>query len=373
MTTTLKKIDGVYHAKVNARGQTKWVSTGCDNKPEAVEVLAESGVERLNIVSKAGRLTAKSIGQILTGKNLTMTLALEKYAKIMAVSKAPKTVANNVLVVGNWMKEAKVETLPPSSVTAHHIARWINNPALGWKRSTRQVALGSVRTFFEFCSSQGWIVADPSRQVALDYSAMTHEQKESPQKNPFTEDEVRHIIKALTADLAKCETGKQELFQQPHHVLFWLFAVRLAAETGLRLSDIAQLEWRSLAHDQVGKVVLWMEKTNQRIEHTISPGLQHFIGDLPVIDAKHVFPEQRAIIKDPAKRAGLSVQFARLCERLNIKDKSFHSLRHFKATNSYAKLDKDTLARKLAASLSLEEIAALLGHQNKNTTKSYLH
>ena len=116
-----------------------------------------------------------------------------------------------------------------------------------------------------------------------------------------------------------------------------------------------------------------MEKTNQRIEHTISPGLQHFIGDLPVIDANHVFPEQRAIIKNPAKRAGLSVQFARLCERLNIKGKSFHSLRHYKATNSYAKLDKDTLARKLAASLSLEEIAALLGHQNKNTTKSYLH
>jgi integrase len=248
MTTNLKKIAGVYHARLNAKGQTKWVSTGCDNKPEAQAVLDESGVERLNIVAKAGRLTAKSIGQILTGKNLTCAKALEKYAKLMAVSKSPKTVSNNILVVGNWMKEAKIETIPPSSVTAHHIDRWINNQALDWKRSTRQVALGSVRTFFEFCSSQGWIVADPSRQVALDYDCMTHEQKEATEKNPFTEDEVKLLVKALTADLKLCETGKQELFREPHHVLFWLFAVRLSAETGLRLSDIAQLEWRSLSH-----------------------------------------------------------------------------------------------------------------------------
>jgi integrase len=53
--------------------------------------------------------------------------------------------------------------------------------------------------------------------------------------------------------------------------------------------------------------------------------------------------------------------------------KSFHSLRHFKATSSYAKLDKEALAKKLAASPTLEEIAALLGPQNENTTKGYVH
>jgi len=373
MTTTLKKIDGVYHARLNAKGQTKWVSTGCDNRPEAQAVLDESGVERLNIVAKAGRLTAKSIGQILTGKNLTCAKALEKYAKLMAARKAEKTVSNNVLVVGNWMKEAKIETVPPSSVTVHHIDRWINNPALDWKRSTRQVALGSVRTFFEFCSTQGWIVSDPSRQVALDYDCMTLEQKEDTDKQPFTEDEVKHLVKALTADWKLCETGKQELFRDPNSVFFWLFAVRLSAETGLRISDIANLEWRSLAHMETGKVTLWMDKTNRRIEVPVSASLQAFVGEIPVMDAKYVFPEQRAIIKDVDKRAGLSVQFARLCEKVGIKGKTFHSLRHYKATSSYAKLDKEALAKKLAASLSLEEIAALLGHQNKNTTKGYVH
>jgi integrase len=60
-------------------------------------------------------------------------------------------------------------------------------------------------------------------------------------------------------------------------------------------------------------------------------------------------------------------------ERLEIEDKSFHSLRHYFSCTKYNKFDKEGPAMKLAASLSLEEIASLLGHQNKNTTKSYLH
>jgi integrase len=371
MNTTLKKIGGVYHATVHARGQTKHISTGCTDKAEAKAVLAESGVARLNVVAKAGRLTQKAIGQILTGKNLTCAKALDKYVRLMSVSKSAKTVANNVLVVTNWMKEMHVETLPPSSVTAQHIARWINNPKSEWKRSTRQVALASVRTFFEFCSTQGWILADPSRQVALDYTVMTHEQKESPDKLPFTEEEVKHLLKALAADLKLVAAGQQELFRQPHHILFWLVAVRLGAETGLRLSDIAQLEWRSFG--EAGKVVVWMDKTNRRIEHSISEAMQNLIGEIPVVDPDFVFPEQCALMREVSKRAGLSVQFGRLCERLGIKGRSFHSLRHYRATSSYARLDKAALAQKLAASMSLEQIAALLGHASKKTTEGYVH
>jgi len=246
-----------------------------------------------------------------------MTKVLDKYTRLMAASKSPKTVANNVRMVGNWLKDAKIETLPPSSVMPRHIANWINDPGRDWKRSYRNVLLGSVRTFCEFCSAQGWIVADPSRLVALDYSCMTHEQKESPEKKPFTEDEVNRLIQELTVAIERLARKvelkalderseeqeaelelmqKQKLFQQSRYVLFWLFAVRLAAETGLRLSDIGSLEWRSLAHMEAGKVILWMEKTNQRIEHTISPALQHFIGEIPVVDADSVFPEQRSII-----------------------------------------------------------------------------
>jgi integrase len=69
----------------------------------------------------------------------------------------------------------------------------------------------------------------------------------------------------------------------------------------------------------------------------------------------------------------LSVQFARLCERLKIYGKSFHGLRHFKATQEFGKASKDKLAKKLAETLTLEQIATLLGHASTKTTKGYVH
>lgn len=269
--------------------------------------------------------TQRAIGQILTGKHLTCAKALTEYQRLKAVSKSAKTVANNVLVVGNWLKEMKLTTVPPSAVTAEHIAKWINSPDLTWKRSTRSVALASVRTYFEFCANQGWIVSDPSQLVALDYSVMSHEQKEHTDKQPFTEDEVKHILKELRHDWHLAQSGKQQLFQSGSAVLFWLVAVQIAKETGLRLSDIAQLAWRSFS--DAGQLVVWTEKTNKRMAYPISEALQNLIGEIPVNDPEFVFPEPRAIIRDVVKRAGLSVQFARLLERLEIGNRSFHSLR----------------------------------------------
>jgi integrase len=372
MTTTLKKIDGVYHAAVPAKGKKKWISTGSANKAEAEKIVAESKVEELGIANKAARLASKAIGQILTGKSLTCLKALDDYRRLKSNNKAAKTVSNHVLVTLNWMKEARVETLPPSSVTPDHISRWINNPDLEWKRSTRQVALSSVRSFFEFCSNKGWISSDPSQLVELDYSVMSHEQKEEEEKKPFTEDEVERILSELRKDWHAAATGKHQLFKESGQVLFWLIAVTIGKETGLRLSDIATLEWRSFG--EPGHLIVWTKKRNKRIEYPISEKLQNLISEIPVIDAEYLFPEPRAIIRDVKKRSGLSVQFRRLLNRLEIDDgKSFHSLRHYKATQAFAKLDKETLAQKLAESLTLDQIAALLGHSNKKTTKGYLH
>jgi len=369
--TSLKKIDGIYHTPILAGGKKKWISTGATHKAEAEAVLEESGVDKLNVAAKANNLTQRAIGQILTGKNLTCEKALEKYQKLKAVSKSAKTVSNNVLVVGNWLAEAGLQTMPPSSVTVDHINRWINNPDLEWKRSTRLVALASVRSFFEFCGHQGWIVTDPSQLVELDYSAMTHEQKEGNEKQPFTEEELARLLKALRNDLKLAAVKKHELFQDASHILFWLVAVMVSKETGLRLSDVAQLEWRCFG--EPGKLVVWTEKTNRRIEHIISRDIQNIIGDVPVIDPDYIFPEQRATIRNIAKRSLLSVQFSRLLDRVGIKGKSFHSIRHFKASSAFKNIKKEDLAKKLAETLSMAEIATLLGHSSTKTTKGYVH
>ncbi len=105
----------------------------------------------------------------------------------------------------------------------------------------------------------------------------------------------------------------------------------------------------------------------------MSDALQSLVEEIPVTDAEYVFPEQRAIIHSPKLRASLSMQFTRLCERVGIEGKSFHCILHYKATSIFAKLDKETLARKLSESLSLDQIATLLGHANKKTSRGYVH
>ena len=297
---------------------------------------------------------------------------MDEYRKYMTLNKSIHTVSSNMLVVGNWMREAAVEHLPPSAITAKHIANWINSPKLGWAAGTRRTALGSVRAFFEFCASNGWIVADPSRQVHLDYKAMSHEQKEKVEKEPFTDEEIKQLIKELKRDWELSKNEKETtLFRSPKDVLFWLVAVTIAKETGFRISDVANLEWRSFSAP--GKIVVWTMKTGQRVEHKVSDALQNLVEEIPVTDAEYVFPEQRAIIHNPKLRASLSMQFTRLCERVGIEGKSFHSIRHYKATHTFAKMDKETLAKKLAESLSLDQIATLLGHANKKTTRGYVH
>lgn len=368
---SLKKIDGVYHARVQAGGKTKWISTGSDNKAEAEKILAESGVEQINLALKAGQLTRKAIGQALAGMNLTCAKALEKYREMRLVSQSSKTVANHVSVVSQWMKAARTETLPPSAITPQHIGKWINHPKLAWKSSTRQVALASLRSFFIFCSDQGWIVSDPAQQVEIDYNVMSHEQKEGSDKQPFTDEEIKFLLSELRKDWKQAGTGKHELFRDPEDVLFWLVAVSIAKETGFRLSDVAMLEWRSFSKG--GCVAVWTGKANRRVELPISDSLQELISEVPVNDPDYVFPAQRALMMNLKKRSFLSVQFGRLLERLNIKDRSFHSLRHYKATHAFAKMDKLTLAKKLAEVLTMEQIAALLGHASSKTTKGYIH
>jgi len=276
--TTLKRIDGFYHTPVQSAGRTKWVSTGCETKAEAEKVVAESGVEQINRSIKAGRLTRKAIGQALAG-NLTCLKALEKYSGLKSVSRAAKTIRNHELAVSDWMKAAKTESLPPSAITPQHIGKWINNPKLTWKRGTRLAALAGVRSFFSFCADQGWTVSDPSQLVEVDYSVMSHAQKEGVDKQPFTEDEVKRLLTELRKDWKRTETGKHELFRDPMDVLFWLVAVSVGKETGLRLSDIAQLEWRSFS--EADHMVVWTGKTNRRVELSVSEELRNLISRFP--------------------------------------------------------------------------------------------
>ena len=354
---TLRKVRGTYHVSVSGKGgKRRLITTGCTERGAALKVVAESGVSDLEQAAKAGRLTREAIGHITTGRRLTMAKVLEPFAEWMATcARSPKTIDNNLTTLRCWLAEMRLNDKHPGAITALDISLWVNARGNS-KFSTRKVLLSCIRTLFTFMAANGWVLVDVSKLVAVDLSKLTHAQKESTERVPFTDDEVFKLLEYL----------------ENNSEWFWYFAVLCASETGLRLGDICQLEWRSFTEKET--MVVWTDKTGARVDLPMTKLLRVAIATIPIQDSAYVFPEQRAITLDVKKRSLLSVQFKRICDGLGIEGKSFHCLRHAaacnkRAENSESKLD---LAKRLVEVLDKKDIAKMLGHANTKTTETYL-
>ena len=363
---TLRKVRGTYHVSVSGKGgKRRLITTGCTERGAALKVVAESGVSYLESAAKAGRLTREAIGHITTGRRLTMAKVLEPFAEWMATcARSPKTIDNNLTTLRCWLAEMRLSDKHPGAITALDISLWVNARGNS-KFSTRKVLLSCIRTLFTFMATNGWVLVDVSKLVAVDLSKLTHAQKESTERVPFTDDEVFKLLEYL----------------ENNSEWFWYFAVLCASETGLRLGDICQLDWANFAPLNFGsqpivlpKLVIWTDKTNARVEHPVSHQLYDAASKVPAVST-YLFPEQRAIALDVKKRSLLSVQFKRICDGLGIKGKSFHNLRHGYATKQSKDLNESKLdmAKRLANSLSKKELATMLGHSNTKTQEVYVH
>ena len=142
------------------------------------------------------------------------------------------------------------------------------------------------------------------------------------------------------------------------YAAFWQFAILISWEIGLRLGDICSLEWDCFTTP--GRVTVWTDKRDRRISVPLSDELQQLITLIPLTSDQYLFPTERVNIEQN-KVAALSVFFKRLCEKVQITDKSFHCLRHGCITR-WAKEGK-----------SLESIGKDVGHANTKTTAGYVH
>ena len=384
MQTTLTKDrkSGFWFAHYRDEKNTpRRITTNCTNKIEAERVVEESGIADLSAAAKAGHLSKQVFSRIVAGKNLTMEKCLQPFEEWMRNrGRSEKTISNNLMSINSWMRGANLHSVPPTAATAASISLWINNPDNTSKQSSRKILLGAIRIFYGFLLAKGWVVEDVSQDVKIDLSGLSHEQRESGIRIPFAKPEVARLTAWLRSELADVdgrieqvstaddftESGREvmlsKLSERRLFLAFWNFAVQVSFETGLRLSDICQLEWSCFATP--GKLKVWSDKTNKRLELEFNDGLTELLTALPVCHAKYLFPEQRAVIRSVKKRGLLSVQFKRLCEKLEIHGKSFHCLRHGAATEKFRKEDKGELAERLAEVLTTAQIQQILGHSN---------
>jgi integrase len=181
------------------------------------------------------------------------------------------------------------------------------------------------------------------------------ENKEDVKRQPFTAAEVKTLIDAAEDD--------------------WKGLIILAATTGLRLMDASRLLWRNFDAD-ISTIRVKTAKTGTSLTLPVHPDFADWLMKQPRgIAAAPIFPSLAE--KGGAGKSGLSMCFKRLMQRAKVaagiarnadkggrgrtvSKKSFHSLRHFVATE-------------LATSGVRPEVArAITGHADADTHAGYV-
>lgn len=344
----VKNEAGFYEVRYkDSSGKIRTKTTKQKNKDQARQFISKAKIAEMEMAAEMGILTPSVAAILVGGRKTTVEEALGPWREWREMKHhSPNSIADAETWVKAWATSEGVLNQPLMKITDKHLNRWVNSETCANKMGTRQVMLSALRSFFSFCSAKGWCLGDPSALVTVDPSILRHDQKEIYRQPIFTPDEVDHLLQATS------EQGRRPSF-------FWHAAIAIGRYTGLRLGDIASLEWSCLA--VTDRIVVWTQKRDRRVSIPIVPErFAQALAEVPKTDPEFLFPDQREIIRCPSRRALLSNQFGKLCRLCNIHGKSFHGLRATAAT--------DLAVR----GVSLEDIADLLGHSRVETTGGYI-
>jgi len=235
-------------------------------------------------------------------------------------------------------KKRFAKCVTPEMVHAHV------NKSDGKSANTKRFTLAAVKALFTYAKGKGYCEINPADIVKVNKRTLTHDQREAKERMPFTEKEFNLVI------------DKMPYFYRQATAISWY--------TGLRLGDIAKLEWSSMSESHI---IVWTDKRDKRValpmDHIITGmgALRPFLREILRENKHKCFPVSSAVYQDPKCRAGLSLRFKQLVESMGVADKSFHCLRHGFVTR-LAQMD-----------MSLEDIGKLVGHTNTETTEGYTH
>lgn len=326
-------------------GKMRSLSTKTANREIAEKIVKDSGIESLEMAATAGRLTAEAISLITAGKKITIEEAIEEWVRWLQVTGLKPNSVFMYRVLGRHLaKRTTGLNSSPSSITADHINGWLNNPNENRKALTKQSRLRSIRSLFNFLNAKGWCVGNPSKLVKINYSILSHAQKERKTCEIFTDDDYKRVLNMAV------------VIDNP----FWKSAIPIARWTGLRLVDIACLEWDSF--NKEGYMTVWTRKKDRRVELELKPEtLAAAVSMIPRCDKIHCFPKEREMATDPGRRKHLSTQFQSICKDCGVKGKRFHGLRHTYITAQDA------------AGIPIEHIARAVGHGTWLSTRDYIH
>ena len=342
-----KEKTGIYYVSfMSAGGKRKRKSLETKNLSTAKQLCKDAKIQELEMAARAGALQREAISMIVADRKIKLSELIIEWKRYKSdLAQSGNTIYTQESLIRAFIDFAGVAHL--HGVTKEMVANYINQSG-DTKAGSREQRHSALRSLYQFAIAKGYTITNPTKLVAVDKGKLTHKQKEKVPRKPFTKEEYNQII------------------AQGDH--FFMEATALAWWTGMRLSDIARLEWDSVDFESK-TLIVHTKKTDARICIPLTHPLVGRGAVLRMLEKlskektseTYVFPEQMMIDKDPTKRAKLSVYYGRMLGRIGISGKSFHCLRH------------SFVSRCREAGKTLEQIAVWVGHSSESTTQLYDH
>ncbi len=321
---------------------------GAKDKAEAKAIAIAANIPAIEAMAKAGALSRAIIAKLVVGGNITVGEAITEWsAWLSETAGSDRTALSHSDYVNLWVVRANLHMLRLADITESQISNWVN----------------ARDDFFRFCASpkRNWLSYDPAREVKVKGKWLSHEQKEATVRQCFTDAEVDQVTEYLLTQI-ECLMSlppTTRVRAKIDTLRFWRCAVLIGRYSGLRLGDICSLEWASIKEPE--RLIVHTTKKNTRVDLESAGALAQALALIPANQSKHCFPEQNEIARTANKRAAMSVQFGRILTACKIEGRSFHSLRHSRASELNAQGE------------SMKSIAAALGHGSESSTAVYIH
>lgn len=215
----------------------------------------------------------------------------------------------------------ELNDLPIEAVTTCHMAEF-----MVWcqtehrlKAQTINARVKLARRFFGWLVDRGGIVENPVKANRL-----PRLQVEQIHKVPFTHEQYQRLLRELT----RREDGPGEPWVYP---TYWHDACVVAWHTGLRASDVADLQWSSVRWDDRVLHVrpIKRRRAGQRLDIPIEDELFSLLlqrHNERQDENPHVIPIFYAEYTTDRKR--VVGAFRRICDRVGLTEQSLHSFRH---------------------------------------------
>ena len=343
----IKNEHGVYCVKyVSANGKTITRSLKTKSQKEAKMLVKEAKIEELETAAKINALTKDTLTSILSGKAKTIEEVLEEYNQFRKMkAHSEHSIYSEESILNMFFRDYDLKGKSVADITKEDIYDYANRDDKS-SIAHRNKKITSISSYLSYAIANAYILKDPSYGVTVDKSKLSHEQKEKKKGTAFTKREYEAVRKRTS--------------------YFWSIAADFAYWTGLRLSDIARMEWASFDPDHL---IVHTLKTDTRValpydDPLIGGGiLRDTIARIEPDDEVYCFPQQAWLAKTASRRATLSTYFSRELKRkvpsASEEGKTFHSFRRAFVT------------RCKREGKQLEDIALWVGHSSTETTKIY--